>query len=85
MVQTSAGTANNEWISFMRACSAEYKRQKAVRQSSAHQGCQSGEGRADAADRVQAFVLGAIAAESDPPAHDADIDSLEPSVKRARC
>ena len=31
MVQTSAGSANNEWISFMRQCSAEYKRLKASR------------------------------------------------------
>ena len=33
MVQTSAGTARNEWISFMRQCSAEYKRLKASRLS----------------------------------------------------
>ena len=30
MVQTSAGTARNEWIVFMRACGEEYKKHKTL-------------------------------------------------------
>ena len=31
MVQTSAGTARNEWIVFMRACGEEYKKRKTLK------------------------------------------------------
>ena len=30
MVQTSAGTARNEWIVFMRVCAEEYKKRKTL-------------------------------------------------------
>ena len=38
MVQTRKGVANNDWISFVKACAIEYKKQKAEEQRSAKDG-----------------------------------------------
>ena len=38
MVQTRKGVANNDWLSFMKACAVEYKKQKAEAQRTAKDG-----------------------------------------------
>ena len=45
MVQTAVGAKHNYWISFMKSCSAEYKRQKAEAKASA-EGVKSQRGKA---------------------------------------
>ena len=81
MVQTSAGSANNEWISFMRQCGAEYKRLKASRLVADSEGA----GEVCPQSVVRGVFERHLDAKEGCGAHDEGVGGcLEPGSKRQR-